>query len=95
MIQSFADPATRDFFMDGTRPKAGWQNITNVAARKLDMVHAAVRLDDLRSPPKNALEALKGDRLGQHSIRINDQYRVCFTWTDAGPAGVEIVDYHE
>jgi proteic killer suppression protein len=65
-----------------------------VAARKLDMVHAAVKLDDLRSPPGNRLELLKGSRAGQHSIRINDQWRVCFIWTDAGPADVEIADYH-
>ena len=55
---------------------------------------AAVALGDLRSPPANQLEALKGDRAGQHSIRINAQYRLCFVWTEAGPAGVEIVDYH-
>lgn len=65
----------------------------SVAARKLDMVDAAIRLDDLESPPKTCLEALKGDRTGQHSIRINDQWRVCFVRTDAGPANVEITDY--
>ena len=95
MTHTFADPATRDVFINGTRPRAGWQNIAKVAARKLDMLHAAIALDDLRSPPKNVLEALIGDRCGQHSIRINDQYRVCFTWTDAGPARVEIIDYHK
>jgi toxin HigB-1 len=62
--------------------------------RKLDMVDAAVRLDDLRSPPGNRLEALKGDRRGQHSIRINQQWRICFRWTPDGPDSVEIVDYH-
>ena len=61
---------------------------------KLDMVDAAVRLDDLRSPPGNHLEALKGDRKGQHSIRINRQWRICFRWTAEGPENVEIVDYH-
>ena len=61
---------------------------------KLDMVDAAVRLDDLRSPPGNHLEALKGDRKGQHSMRINRQWRICFRWTAEGPENVEIVDYH-
>jgi proteic killer suppression protein len=62
--------------------------------RKLDMLNAAVRLQNLRSPPGNRLEALKGDRHGQWSIRINDQWRVCFRWTDEGPVDVQIVDYH-
>ena len=66
----------------------------SVARRKLRQLQIAGRLDDLRVPPGNRLEALKGDRAGQHSIRINDQYRICFTWTDAGPQDVEIVDYH-
>ncbi len=61
---------------------------------KLDLLGAAAALVDLRVPPGNRLEALKGDRTGQHSIRINDQYRICFRWTDAGPVDVEIVDYH-
>ena len=61
---------------------------------KLDAVDSAGVLDDLRIPPGNRLERLKGDRRGQHSIRINDQYRVCFRWTDAGPEDVEVVDYH-
>lgn len=61
---------------------------------KLDAVDSAGTLDDLMIPPGNRLEALKGDRRGQHSIRINDQYRICFSWTDAGPVDVEIVDYH-
>lgn len=65
-----------------------------MAFRKLRQVGAAEVLDDLRVPPGNRLEALKGDRAGQHSIRINDQWRICFTWTDAGPEEVEIVDYH-
>jgi proteic killer suppression protein len=64
------------------------------ALRKLDMLHQARDLGDLRSPPANRLEALAGDRCGQHSIRINDQWRICFTWTQEGPADVEIVDYH-
>jgi proteic killer suppression protein len=68
--------------------------IQRAALRKLRQVGSAVTLDDLRLPPGNRLERLKGDRSGQHSIRINDQWRICFTWTDAGPEEVEIVDYH-
>ena len=92
MIQSFRDAATRRFF-DGGRVKA-LEPIRKQAERKLDMLNAAVALDDLRSPPGNRLEALKGDRAGQYSIRINDQFRLCFEWTDHGPANVEISDYH-
>ncbi len=65
-----------------------------MALRKLRQVGSAESLDDLRVPPGNRLEALKGDRVGQYSIRINDQWRICFVWTDAGPEEVEIVDYH-
>jgi proteic killer suppression protein len=68
--------------------------IHTTALRKLRQVGAAESLDDLRVPPGNRLEALKGDRVGQYSIRINDQWRICFVWTDAGPEEVEIVDYH-
>lgn len=96
-IVSFADSATEDVFEgeDSRKarracPAALW----NVARRKLDQLNATVRLSDLRLPPSNHLESLKGDRRGQHSIRINQQYRVCFEWTDSGPAEVEIVDYH-
>ena len=92
MIQSFRDAATRRFY-DGERVKA-FAQIREQAERKLDMLNAAATLDDLRSPPGNRLEALKGDRAGQHSIRINDQFRLCFEWTDQGPANVEISDYH-
>lgn len=70
------------------------RSIENVATRKLAMLDAAQTLDFLRSPPGNRLEALRGDRAGQWSIRINDQWRLCFEWTDNGPAQVEIVDYH-
>lgn len=66
----------------------------NVARRKLDQMDTVTRLEQLRVPPKNRLEALKGDRKGEHSLRINDQYRICFVWTERGPAEVEIVDYH-
>ncbi len=69
-------------------------SISTVARRKLRQLEIAGRLDDLRVPPGNRLEALKGDRAGQHSIRINDQFRLCFRWTDTGAEDVEIVDYH-
>ena len=68
--------------------------IQHVARRKLRMLNNAQRLDDLRVPPANRLEALKGGRKGQHSIRINDQWRICFHWSNAGASNVEIVDYH-
>ncbi len=68
--------------------------LVRAAQRKITMLDAAVRLVNLRLPPGNNLEALAGDRKGQHSIRINDQWRICFRWTDAGPENVEIVDYH-
>ena len=71
-----------------------FQSIQNVARRKLRQLQIAGRLDDLRVPPGNRLERLKGDRAGQYSIRVNDQYRICFRWTAAGAADVEIVDYH-
>ena len=73
---------------------ARFANIQTIAMRKLAMLNQAGRLDDLRVPPGNRLEALKGDRAGQHSIRVNDQFRVCFRWTETGPEDVEIVDYH-
>lgn len=73
---------------------ARWVNIESVARRKLDQLGAAAELRDLSSPPGNRLEALAGDRKGQHSIRVNDQWRVCFAWTPKGPKDVEIVDYH-
>jgi proteic killer suppression protein len=92
MIKSFRDKATKALF-DGETPK-GVVNIASVAKRKLDMLDAAHALNDLRVPPGNQLEALKRDRIGQHSIRINDQWRVCFVWGKDGPRDVEIVDYH-
>lgn len=73
-----------------TCPQALW----SVARRKLDQLNAAPRLEDLRVPPGNRLEPLKGVRAGQHSVRINDQYRICFTWEAVGPREVEVVDYH-
>lgn len=93
MIQSFRDKLTAAVF-NGESPKGFPSDLISVARRKLRYLHAAANLDDLRSPPGNRLEALAGDRKGQHSIRINDQFRVCFVWTKEGPANVEIVDYH-
>lgn len=91
MIKSFRDRDTERLF-GGERVQA-FQAFERVAYRKLDMLDAARELEDLRSPPGNRLEALKGDRDGQHSIRINDQWRICFVWND-GAENVEIVDYH-
>jgi toxin HigB-1 len=97
VIVSFRDDGTKDVW-DGKRSRDARRtcpdNILSVAYRKLDMISQAVRLDDLRAPPANRLEKLKGDRAGQYSIRINDQFRVCFNWTDAGATEVEITDYH-
>ena len=92
MIVSFRDSDTRT--LAGGRRIKRLVAIESVARRKFRQLEIAGRLDDLRVPPGNRLEALKGDRAGQHSIRINDQYRVCFRWTEAGPENVEIVDYH-
>ena len=97
MILSFKDVGTQDIF-NGENTKSARkicpQTLFDVAFRKLDQIDSAVELNDLRVPPGNRLEALKGDRTGQHSIRINDQYRVCFIWTNSGATEVEIVDYH-
>jgi toxin HigB-1 len=97
MILSFRDQATEDIFNGrDTKParRACPTALWAVARRKLDQLNAAVALTDLRAPPANRLEALKGNRRGQHSIRVNDQYRVCFQWTSEGPEHVEITDYH-
>jgi proteic killer suppression protein len=93
MIRSFADRATERLFRDG-ECSARWRTFETVAVRKLDILDAATRLNDLASPPGNRLEALKGNRAGQHSIRINQQWRICFRWSADGPEAVEIVDYH-
>jgi proteic killer suppression protein len=97
MIRSFRDSATEDLF-NGSDTKAARQRLPRqlwrVAVRKLDALDQAEALEDLRVPPGNRLEALKADRQGQHSIRINDQYRICFLWTPAGPEDVEVIDYH-
>jgi proteic killer suppression protein len=92
MIQSLTCADTQALFSGAS--VARFVNIRAVAERKLQMLHRATRLDDLRIPPNNRLEALKRDRKGQHSIRINDQWRVCFVWTGSDAAHVEIVDYH-
>lgn len=92
MIQSFRCKDTRILFETGRSKRFG--AIAKVATRKLAQLDAAETLEFLASPPGNRLEALHGDRAGQHSIRINEQWRVCFRWTDAGPEQVEIVDYH-
>ena len=92
MIKSFKTGDTERLFND-ERVK-DWQSIENVARRKLNMVNAAAKLDDLKVPPGNRLEKLEGDRKGQHSIRINDQYRICFVWREGDAYDVEITDYH-
>ncbi|WP_413575787.1 type II toxin-antitoxin system RelE/ParE family toxin [Bdellovibrio sp. HCB290] len=94
-IQSFSDPLTEQFFESGRIPsKAGWRNVHSVVQRKLDLLHFAAKLEDLKSPPGNRLEALKGSLAGFYSVRINDQWRCIFKWTDEGPTDVEICDYH-
>ena len=92
MIKSFRSPETQKLFETGRSKRFG--SIVKVATRKLAQLDAAETLEFLKSPPGNRLEALAGDRTGQHSIRINDQWRVCFRWTATGPEDVEIVDYH-
>ena len=97
MIISFRNQAAEDVF-NGRNTKVARnccpRTLWKVAARKLDQLDSAERMEDLNAPPGNRLEALTGSRAGQYSIRINDQYRICFVWTDAGPDAVEIVDYH-
>lgn len=97
MILSFANAGTEDVF-NGVESRRARRScpveLLPVARRKLDQLNAARVLDDLRAPPANRLEALRGDRLGQHSIRLNSQDRICFVWSAAGPDNVEIVDYH-
>ena len=93
MIRTFADKRTAAVW-DDRMPKGFPSDIAKVARRKLRMLASATQLQELRSPPANHLEALSGDRDGQHSIRINDQWRLCFVWRDGDAFDVEIVDYH-
>ena len=94
-ILNFADEKVRDFFYAGKIPsKVGWKAVSSIARRKLDMLHYSHTLLDLRSPPGNRLEELKGNLKGFYSIRINDQWRIVFQWTSQGPAKVAIIDYH-
>ena len=92
MIRSFADKATQMLFEEGRHRSFG--TASAAALRKLKQLDLVEQLNDLRFPPGNRLEHLKRDRLGQHSIRVNDQYRMCFLWTDSGPEDVQITDYH-
>jgi proteic killer suppression protein len=94
MIRGFKDAKTEEVFQ-GRCPKGFPASLLKVARRKLGMLDAAFALEDLRSPPNNKLHALKGGRTGQYAIWVNDQYRVCFEWSDAGANNVEIVDYHD
>ncbi len=97
MIVSFKNKGTEDIF-NGKNTKAARktcpESLWKIAARKLDQLDSVALLDELRIPPGNWLEAFGADRIGQHSIRINKQYRICFTWSESGPEQVEIVDYH-
>lgn len=97
MIESFENKGTEDIF-NGLNSREARnlcpRELWRIVFRKLDQIDAAVDLNDLRVPPGNRLEALKGPRKDQHSIRINNQYRICFRWTDSGAEDVEIVDYH-
>jgi toxin HigB-1 len=94
-IAGFADDKIQDFFYTGKIPaKVGWRSVHSIARRKLDMLHYSHILLDLRSPPGNRLEELKGNLKGFYSIRINDQWRIIFKWTSQGPTEVDIVDYH-
>ncbi len=97
MILSFVNQATEDIYNGKNTSLARRllpRNLWNVAFRKLDQIDVSISLDDLRVPPGNRLEALKADRSGQYSIRINDQYRICFIWNETDASEVEIVDYH-
>lgn len=97
MIRSFADKGTEDIF-NGIESKVARKRcpvfLRAVTVRKLDQLDSVIQISELRIPPGNRFEALKGNREGQYSIRINEQYRICFSWTELGPIDVEIVDYH-
>ena len=93
MIQSWKTATAKDVF-EGKTPKGFPADLVKATRRRLGYLHAAVRIEDLRSPPGNRLHQLAGDRAGQWSISVNDQFRICFTWTEMGPAEVEFTDYH-
>ena len=93
-MRSFADPETERIWT-GLRSRKLPPDIQATALRKLRLINQARALEDLRVPPGNKLERLKADRVGQHSIRINDQWRICFVWQEGGPRHVSIVDYHD
>ncbi len=93
VIESFKDEAAKELYETGKSRRIPAQ-LHRVALRKLKQLHVSVELNDLAVPPGNRLEALHGDREGQHSIRVNDQYRVCFVWSDGRARDIEIVDYH-
>jgi proteic killer suppression protein len=97
VIQSFKNAGTKDIF-NGENTKIARKicptSLSNIAVRKLDLLDSVTSVQELKIPPGNKLEALSGDRKGQHSTRINDQYRICFIWSDNGPDQVEIIDYH-
>jgi proteic killer suppression protein len=96
MILSFGDETTEDLFHGRTtrRTRSLHPDLQRAALRKLDMLNAAHRLDDLRSPPGNRLESLRGDRKGSQSVRVNGQWRLVFRWTPSGPVNVILIDYH-
>ncbi len=98
MIVSFVDAATEDLFY-GRNTKVSRRRLPHTlretAGKRLDQLDSAIHLEDLKVPPGNRLQALKGNRKGQFSIRINEQYRICFKWTEQGPADVEVLDYHD
>ena len=95
MIKSFADKSTKEFWDTGKSQGMPPANLRRSSKKKLAMIHAASRVEDLRIPPGNRLEELHDDREGQHSVRINDQFRVCFVWRDGDAYDVEITDYHQ
>jgi len=97
MIESFKDPASEDLFNGRNSKQARKccpQQLWKIATRKLDQLDSIQSLEELKIPPGNRLEALSGSRKGQHSIRINQQYRICFSWGNQGPTQVEVTDYH-
>ncbi len=97
MVQSFKDKASEDIFNGKDTKqarKACPKQLWKIASRKMDQLDSVTALNELREPPRNHFETLSGDRKGQYSLRINDQYRICFEWTEEGPTNVEITDYH-